>query len=86
MKTARFKARSFDKSKFDKRNKSANSDTSSKKDLRQHRVMQVPFNLKTDQRGEQKQKDAKSSQKIETNFKAKAMPSYKFFEIKRENS
>ena len=48
--------------------------------------MTVPFNLKTDQRGDQKQKDSKGSQKFETNFKAKAMPNYKFFEIKRENS
>ena len=45
MRKASFKARSFDKAKFERRNKSANSDTSSKKDMRQHRIMTVPFNL-----------------------------------------
>ena len=86
MKRACFKARSFDKSKFEKRNKSANSDTSSKKDMRQHRIMLAPFNLKTDQRGQEKQKDQSNHQLAEATFKAKAMPNYKFFEVKHENS
>ena len=61
MRKASFKARSFDKAKFERRNKSANSDTSSKKDMRQHRIMTVPFNLKTDSRGQEKQKNTKVS-------------------------
>ena len=86
MRKASFKAKSFDKAKFERRNKSANSDTSSKKDMRQHRIMPVPFNLKTDSRGKEKQKNTKGSQQVEASFKAKAMPNYKFFEIKHAES
>ena len=48
--------------------------------------MLAPFNLKTDQRGQEKQKEPSNHQLAEAAFKAKAMPNYKFFEVKHENS
>ena len=46
----------------------------------------MPFNLNTEKRGQEKQKVTKEAEKLENQFKAKAMPTYKFFEVKREES
>ena len=77
MEKAKFKARAFDKQKFEKKRilkderKSASS-----------RVQQVPFNLNTDERSKSRLRKSidSTSSRDEKNFKAKAMPAYKFFE------
>ena len=54
--------------------------------MRQHRIMLAPFNLKTDLLGQEKQKQQNNDQLVEATFKAKAMPNYKFFEVKQQSS
>ena len=48
-----------------------------------------PFNLSTEQRGTKRRRwavdEEKSNSSVEKKFKAKAMPNYKFFEVKKES-
>ena len=82
MKNARFKARSLDKSLFEEDDKRCLSD--SKKHSTAIRIKVAPFNLNTDERGRKRQKPV--GKKQDNLFKAKAMPTYKFFEPKLDES
>ena len=91
MKNAKFTARTFDKATFEskhRRGRSCNSD--SKKNAQQvsqaHRIQLAPFNLSTETRGRQKTKKQlddqanEEAQRTSASFRARKMPTYKFFE------
>lgn len=93
MKNAKFTARSFDRTMLEgkiKTTRSCNSDSKRQqsRDAQASRFQLAPFNLQTESRGNNKQKETPKESEItkQSTFRARKMPSYKFFEVAKAST